>query len=99
MKCKPRLVPRIFKYSVNAVKDIIISLSLPFFVDVVRMTLQSYTYITWMYLFPLLEVVGKHTHIYESVFPYFVVLGSPVVQNITFLYIFFRVYIRRYFFG
>ena len=62
MKCKPGLITRIFKSSVNDVKSLIVSFSLLLFVAVVRMELQSYKYITYMYLFPLLEVVVKCTH-------------------------------------
>ena len=62
MKWKPGLIPRIFKSSVNDVKAIIISLSLLLFISVVRMALHLYTYITYMYLFSLLEVVGKRPH-------------------------------------
>ena len=51
MKCKPGLIPRIFKSSVNSVKYHIIYLSLPFFIAVVSRVLQWYTYMTWMYLF------------------------------------------------
>ena len=40
-----------------------------------------------MYLFPLLEVVGKRPHIYEYIFPYLVVLGSTVVKYTTFIFI------------
>ena len=37
MKWKPGLIPQLFKYSVNYVKALIISLSLLFFVALVRM--------------------------------------------------------------
>ena len=47
MKCRPGLIPRLFKSSVNYVKYRIISLSLLFFVAVFRMVLQSYTYMTY----------------------------------------------------
>ena len=43
---KHGLIPRPCKSSVNDVKALIISLSLLFLIDVVRMKLQSYTYIT-----------------------------------------------------
>ena len=46
MKWKPRWIPQLFKYSVKYLKDLIISLSLLFFVSVVSMELHSYTYIT-----------------------------------------------------
>ena len=46
MKWKPGLITWLLKSSVNDVKALIISLSLLFFVAVVRMALQSYTYIT-----------------------------------------------------
>ena len=58
MKWNPGLIPRPFKYVVAFMKVRIISLSLLFLVSVVRMALQSYTYITWIYLFPLLVVIG-----------------------------------------
>ena len=62
MKWKPGWIPWLFKSSLKDMKALIISLSLLIFVAVVRMTLQSYTYIPQMYLFPLLEVVGKRPH-------------------------------------
>ena len=68
-------------------KALIITLSLLFFVSVVRMVLQSYTYITKMYLLLLLEVVGKRPHRYEYIFSSSVVLGSTVVQYTTFVLI------------
>ena len=46
MKWNPGWIPRLFKSSVKDVKALIISLSLLFFIDVVSMKLQSYTYIT-----------------------------------------------------
>ena len=46
MKWKPGWIPQIFKYSVKYVKALIVSLSLLFFIAVVRMVLQPYTYIT-----------------------------------------------------
>ena len=58
-------IPRVFKTSINSMKALIISFSLLFFVAVVRVELQSYTYITYIYLLPLIEVVGKLPHIYE----------------------------------
>ena len=51
-----------FKYSVSSVKARIIYMSVLLFISVVRMVLQSYTYMTYMYLSPLLDVVGKHPH-------------------------------------
>ena len=42
-----------------------------------------------MYLFPLLDVMGKHPHISEYIFTSFVVLGSMVVQSTTFVFLFF----------
>ena len=42
MEWKPGLIPQIIKSSVNYVKALIIPLSLLFFIDVVRMKLQSY---------------------------------------------------------
>ena len=41
-----------------------------------------------MYLFPLIEVVGKCPHISEYILPYLVVLGSTVVQYTIFVLIF-----------
>ena len=46
MKWKPGLIPRLLKSSVNSVKAFIIYLSLLFFIALVRMALQSQTYIT-----------------------------------------------------
>ena len=43
MRWKHGLIPRLFKSSVNDVKAFIVSLSLLFFIAVVRMALQSYT--------------------------------------------------------
>ena len=62
MKWKPWLILQLFNSLVNSVKAHIISLSLIFFIAVVRMALQSYTYITYIYLFPLLEVLRKCLH-------------------------------------
>ena len=62
MKWNPGFIPRVFKYVVNFVKACIISLSLLVFIAVVIMTLQSYTYIAYMYLFYLLGVIGKRPH-------------------------------------
>ena len=45
MKCNPKLIPQLFKSSVNSVKAHIISLSLLSFIAVVRMALKSHTYI------------------------------------------------------
>ena len=58
-------IPWIFKSSVKDVKYLIIYLSLLLFITVVKMELQSYTYISYMYLLLLLEVVGKRPHRYE----------------------------------
>ena len=55
MKLKPGLIPQILKYSVNDVRALIISLSLILFIYVVRMKLQPYTYIIYMYLPPCLK--------------------------------------------
>ena len=65
MKWKPGLIPRLFKSPVNDVKALIITLSLLLFISIVRMALNPYTYITYMYLFPLIELVGKRPHRYE----------------------------------
>ena len=65
MKWKPGSIPRLLKSSVNAVKALIISLSLILFIAVVSMELQSYKYITYIYLFHLLEILVKHPHRYE----------------------------------
>ena len=45
MKWKPGLILQLFKSAVNLVKARIISLSLLFFIAVVSMELQPYTYI------------------------------------------------------
>ena len=62
MKWKPGWIPLLFKSLVKDMKNLIISFSLLFFISVVRILLQSYTYITEKYLFPLIEVVGKLPH-------------------------------------
>ena len=62
MKWNPGLIPWIFKSSVNYANACIISFSLLFFINAVRRALQSYTYMTYMYLFTLLDVVGKGLH-------------------------------------
>ena len=62
MKWNRELIPRIFEYSVNSVKNCIISLSIILFVAVVRMALESYTYMMKIYLFTLLDVMGKRLH-------------------------------------
>ena len=56
------LILRIFKYSGNSVKARIISLTLLLFISVGRMVLKSYTYMTYIYLFNLLDVMGKRPH-------------------------------------
>ena len=88
MKWKPGLIPRLFKSSVKSVKARIISLSLLLLIYVVSMKLPTYTYMTWVYLFPLLDVVGKLTHISELTFPSFIMIGSTVVQHTTSVLIF-----------
>ena len=93
MKLKPWLIPHIFKSSVNDVKSLIIYLSLLFFISVVRMALQSYTYITYMYLLPLLEVVGKCTHRSEQILPSLVFIGSTVMQYTPLNLIFYSRYV------
>ena len=65
MKWNPGSIPRLLKSSVNSVKAFIIYLSLLVFIDLVSMELKSYTYMTYMNLFTLLEVVGNRTHIYK----------------------------------
>ena len=65
IKCKPGCIYWLFKYSVKDVKALNISFSLLLFIAVVRMSLQSYTYITLMYLFPLLKVLVKRPHWYD----------------------------------
>ena len=50
-----------FPISYGAVCSII-SLSLLFFIYIARISLKSYTYIMYMYLFPLLDVMGKRLH-------------------------------------
>ena len=62
VKCNPGLIPWIFNYVVNSVKARILSLSLIFFVTFFIMALQSYTYIMYMYLFPLFGFIGKRPH-------------------------------------
>ena len=59
----PGLIPRLFKSSVNYVKVCIISLSLLFLIDFIRMVLKSYTHMTYIHFFPLLDLVGKYVHI------------------------------------
>ena len=46
IKWNPELIPRILKSLGNSVKARIISLSLLFFISVVSIVLQSYTYVT-----------------------------------------------------
>ena len=87
MKWKPGLITRIYKSSVNDVKSIIISLSLLLFNAVVSIALQSCTYMTQMYLFPLLEVVGKRPYRSEQIFPYLVLIGYTAVQKTSFVLI------------
>ena len=55
----PGLIQRHFISVVNDVKARIISLSFVLFIAVFRMALESYTYITYMYLLPLLDVICK----------------------------------------
>ena len=88
MKWKPGLIPSLLKYSVNYVKACIIYLSLLFFIAVVRMELQSYIYMKYIYSPHLIELVGKCPHISDYIFPSLVVLGSTVVKNTTFVLIF-----------
>ena len=87
MKWKPGWINRLLKLFVKDAKALIIYLSLLFFIAVVRMELQSYTYIKYMYILPLLEVVGKCLHRSEYILRYLVVLGSTVVQYTTFVLI------------
>ena len=87
MKWKPGLIPWIFKSPVNDAKYLIIYLSLLSFISLFRMALQSYTCITQMYLFSLIEVVGKSLHISDQIFTCLVMLGSTVLQNTTFVLI------------
>ena len=61
-KWDPGLILRIFKSSVNYVEARIISLSLLFFFSVVSIASQSYTYMMKMYLFPILDMIGKRLH-------------------------------------
>ena len=65
MKCKTGFIPQLFKYSVNSIRDRIISLSTLFFIAMVRMALHQYRQMTKMYLFPLFDMSGKCTHTYE----------------------------------
>ena len=62
MKWKAGLIPQMFKYFVNDVKDLIIFLSLLLLISVGRILLHSCTYITYKYLFPMIEVLGKRPH-------------------------------------
>ena len=62
MKWKPGLIPRLFKSSGNYVKACIVSFSLLFFVDVFWVVLRAYIYMTYMYLFPLLDLLWKRPH-------------------------------------
>ena len=66
-KWKPGLILRIFNSSVNYVKDRIISLSIILLTSIVRMALQSYKYMTYIY-FPVWCCRSS-----------FVVIGSTVV--------------------
>ena len=65
MKCKTGFIPQLFKSSVNYTRDRIISLSPIFFIAVFRMEVQPYKNMTYTYLFPLFDVVGKCPHRYE----------------------------------
>ena len=59
MKWKPRLILRLFNSYVKSLKACIIYLSLTLFIAVVRMELQSYTYMTQLYIcFPYLKLWG-----------------------------------------
>ena len=87
MKWKPGWIPQTFKSSVKDVKALIISVSLLFFIAVVRMSLESYPYMTYIYLSPLIEVVGKRPHRSEKILLSLVLLGSTVVQYTTFVLI------------
>ena len=62
MKCNPGLILQLFKSVVNSEKYRIISLLLLLFIAVARMTLQQYTYMKYMSLFILLDVMGKRLH-------------------------------------
>ena len=77
----PGLIKRFLKSVADSVKSRIISSSLIFFITVLIMKLQSYKYITYMYLFTSLGVIGKRTHKLQQNFPSLVVLGSTVVQK------------------
>ena len=89
MKCNPGLILHLLKYSVNHVKALIISLSLLLFIDVVMMALQSHTYMMYMYVFTLLDVVGKRSHRYGLKKPSFVVLSTTLVKKTTFILLFY----------
>ena len=93
------LILRLFKSSVDSVKARIISLSLLFLIAIINMELQSYTYMTYMYLFPLFDVVGKRPHRSEQMFPSLVVLGSIFAQNTTFFSLVFQVCMWRFLSG
>ena len=62
MKLNLELIPLLLKSVVNYVETHIISMSLLFFIAVERMALLSYTYIMYMYLLPLLDVIGYHPY-------------------------------------
>ena len=62
MKLNSGLIPQIFKSSVNYAKACIIYSSLLLLFSVVSMELQEYTHMTQIYLFTLLDVVGKRPH-------------------------------------
>ena len=59
VKWNPGLILRLFQCVVHSMKVHIISLSLVLFVAFSSMALQSYTYMTHMYLFPLFYVMVK----------------------------------------
>ena len=62
MKLNLELIPLLLKSVVNYVETHIISMSLLFFIAVERMALLPDTYIMYMYLLPLLDVIGNHPY-------------------------------------
>ena len=59
----------------------IIYLSILFFIGYFRIELKSYTYITYIYLFPFFDMIGKRPHKSEYISPSCVTFGYMVTQN------------------
>ena len=85
MKYNPGFILWLFKSSAYSVNSHIVSLSLLLFIAVARMSSQSHTYMTYIYLFPLMYLVGNTSHISEYMFPSFVIIRSTVVKKKMFL--------------